>query len=81
MVTGGHVTYGWDLGDGTEDEGASVEHVYPRIGVFTATVTAENSFGTATAATVVTISPSRFDLQLPLLYRGWGGSMPSVARR
>jgi len=58
-VTGGsNVVYTWDLGDGATDTGQVVTHVYPAIGVYTATVTAENGISQETATTVVTIGPA-----------------------
>lgn len=55
VVTGTHVTYLWDLGDGTTDEGPVVAHAYPDIGLYTATLTATNSMNTVTTTTPVTI--------------------------
>ena len=81
VVTGGHVTFSWALGDGSEADGATVEHVYPRMGEYSATVTAQNSFGSAVVSTTVTIVESRYDLRLPLVYKGRGASMPILARR
>jgi hypothetical protein len=58
-VTGGtNVSYTWDFGDGLSGAGQPVTHVYPAIGEYTATVTAQNGISLATADTVVTIEPA-----------------------
>ncbi len=49
------VSYAWAFGDGTYGSGDTPAHVYPALGDFTATVTATNGLGSATAATLVTI--------------------------
>ena len=55
LESGTDVVYTWDLGDGTFAEGAVVSHVYPAADVYTAVVTAANSLGWQSAATVVTV--------------------------
>lgn len=52
---GGNETYTWDFGDGDFGKGAVMTHVYPSLGVYTAVVTATNSFNSLTASTVVTV--------------------------
>ena len=55
-VTGGtNVSYTWDFGDGNSGNGASVNHIYPASGVYTATVTASNTVSSRQATTSVTI--------------------------
>lgn len=55
VTAGTTVAYGWDFGDGAGGAGASVSHVYPATGVYTAVVTATNSASTAVTFTLVTI--------------------------
>jgi PKD repeat protein len=55
VISGTNVTYMWNLGDGTTAEGASVNHVYPDIGFYTATVTATNSVSSDIATTMVEV--------------------------
>jgi uncharacterized repeat protein (TIGR01451 family) len=81
VEAGGHVTYEWTLGDGESALGAEVQHVYPSMGVYTATVTARNSFGSAIATTQVVIGPSRFGFYVPLIYRHRPGPGLTRARR
>jgi PKD repeat protein len=52
---GTNVTYTWDLGDGTLAKGATIEHIYPAAGVYTAVVTATNSVGWEVATTTVVV--------------------------
>ena len=54
-ASGSNLTYVWNLGDGTLKNGSSVSHVYAGVGPFTAIVTATNSAGSVSAATVVTV--------------------------
>ncbi len=55
ITAGTNVTYTWDLGDGDVAYGANVSDIYTAVGVYTATVTASNSVGTAVTQTIVTI--------------------------
>ncbi|MBN2007545.1 MAG: FG-GAP repeat protein [Anaerolineae bacterium] len=62
VETGSGVTYTWAFGDGEffypqnwPDSGKTVTHVYPEIGIYTATVTATNRAGQLSATTAVTI--------------------------
>src|SRR4029079_924056 len=50
-----NVTYTWDFGDGGRGSGATVTHTYGAPGTYTATVTARNSGGSATATTSVVV--------------------------
>jgi len=54
---GTNVVFAWDLGDGDTDSGAVVDHIYPSVGMYTATVTATNSTGFDVTTTVITIIP------------------------
>ncbi len=49
-------SYAWDLGDGTTADGATVTHVYPAVGVYTAMVVASDSEGALTATTTVIVN-------------------------
>lgn len=60
---GTNVSYSWDLGDGTYLNGSIVEHVYPNIGSYTATVTATNSTNYQVMTTQVTVT----ELVTPLI--------------
>jgi PKD repeat protein len=56
VTAGTNITYAWDFGDGTSGDGAIVTHIYPDLGLYTATVTATNSVSSQTASTLVTIT-------------------------
>ena len=56
-VTGGtNISYTWAFGDGSSGNGEKSSHTYAVGGVYTATVTATNSQGSQTAATVVHVA-------------------------
>jgi hypothetical protein len=56
---GGTLTYTWDFGDATSGSGASVPHIYPSPGTYTATVTVTDAFGAkASSSTAVTVNPA-----------------------
>jgi uncharacterized repeat protein (TIGR01451 family) len=54
--SGSHVSFTWALGDGETGHGATVKHVYPSAGTYTAVVTAANSVSLVTATTTVTVT-------------------------
>ncbi len=56
VAVGSNVVYTWDLGDGSGDAGAVVEHSYPAVGTYSAVVTATNSANSLSASTAVTIT-------------------------
>ncbi len=57
VITGTNVVYTWDVGDGTPPQtGASVEHVYPAVGDYTAYVTATNGASSQVQSTTVTVT-------------------------
>jgi uncharacterized repeat protein (TIGR01451 family) len=79
ITAGSDVTYLWDFGDGSPllsrspnlKRGVQVYHVYPAVGVYTATVTAENKYGSVVGSTQVSIvQPSGPPVYLPLVVRG-----------
>ncbi len=51
ISTGTNVEYTWDFGDGNTGSGDVVDHVYPKSGSYTATVTAANTAGSRQAST------------------------------
>jgi PKD repeat protein len=55
VTAGSNVVYTWSFGDGSNGSGASPGHSYPAAGIYTATVTAQNSVGMETAETVVVV--------------------------
>lgn len=56
VTAGTNVSFTWDLGDGSFDNGAVVSHTYTATGVYTPAVTASNSVSLLTATTVVTVT-------------------------
>lgn len=58
VTAGTNVVYTWDFGDGSNDTGQVVTHVYPAVGDYTATVTAQNGISQQVATTPVTIQPA-----------------------
>jgi PKD repeat protein len=68
VATGSHITYAWAFGDSATGSGARVLHTYPAERAYTATVTATNPLGSATAQTTVTIVAPR-GIYLPLVLR------------
>ncbi len=55
ITAGTNVVYAWQFGDGATGNGQQVSHTYLTAGVYTATVTATNMEGQATASTRVTV--------------------------
>ncbi len=55
VSAGSNVIYTWAFGDGATGVGATVNHTYPDVGLYTAVVTASNSANTVTATTPVTV--------------------------
>jgi hypothetical protein len=68
----------WDFGDGDIGSGAETTHVYPAEGVYTATVTATNARGGATASTVVSITEPSYVVYLPLILRAYTSDAPDL---
>jgi PKD repeat protein len=65
ITSGSGVSYAWTFGDGTSGSGRVATHFYPHAGVFTATVTATNGLGQASATTTVRIT-APFQILLPV---------------
>jgi PKD repeat protein len=56
IASGTHVTYTWDLGDGSlAQSGTPIQHVYPAVGTYTTRVTAANSVSSQINTSTVTI--------------------------
>jgi len=66
-TAGSNPVFTWDFGDSTTGLGAVVTHTYAAPGIYTATVSAENSAGTVHATTVATVITEtiRIPLYLP----------------
>lgn len=58
VTAGTNISYTWDFGDGASGTGEVTTHVYPAVGVYTATVTAKNGISQEAATTVVSIEPA-----------------------
>ncbi len=61
------MTYSWAFGDGaTQSSGATAQHVYQNQGVYTATVTVQNAWGTSNAQRVIQVgTPPTVNLDQP----------------
>ena len=55
IQTGTNVIFSWDFGDDEVGNGQFVTHIYPIVGTYTPTVTANNSFGSISDTTQVII--------------------------
>ena len=65
LSAGSNVVFAWNFGDNVNASGTAVTHTYAAPGVYTATVTASNTAGSATATTNVEVLPIP---QLPQLF-------------
>ena len=69
VTAGTNVTYLWDFGDGTPLVGGqTVTHTYPASGIYTATVTASNNSGSASAETIVTVFVRHY-IYVPIVFK------------
>ena len=76
LMSGSHLTYTWDFGDGSalvNTTTAVTAHAYTAAGLYTATVTATNILNTATASTAVLV---QVPIGFPLLSEGFEGAFP-----
>jgi hypothetical protein len=55
IMSEGSANYAWSLGDGTISNGPIVNHTYPDVGIYTATITASNSISVVTATSIITV--------------------------
>lgn len=78
IQAGSNVAYAWDFGDGVSGAGMVTSHIYPSIGIFTATVTATNSSNAQTGTTQISIIGSIYQFHLPLIVRTGGSSRDSI---
>jgi uncharacterized repeat protein (TIGR01451 family) len=63
IIRGSYVSYTWAFGDGAYGAGQTLTHTYPSSGIYTAVVTAANSFNQITATTTVIIPFEIFNVQ------------------
>jgi PKD repeat protein len=78
VETGSGISYVWDFGEGTVGSGAVTTYVYPAVGTYTATVTATNMRGQATASTVVSVTAPSYAIYLPLVMRRYTSYAPDL---
>ena len=64
-ASGDGVTYHWQFGDGTEGDGATVQHMYTTAGRYTATVTSGSFGGGSTGQASVDITAYALSLRAP----------------
>jgi uncharacterized protein YkwD len=57
----------WDMGDGRQYEGETVEHAYHRTGDYLVTVRGSNTFGSSEVSHWVNVEPGDFFIYLPLV--------------
>ena len=69
VTAGSNVTYTWAFGDGDTGNGATVNHVYPATGPYTAVVTAANLVNALVETTSVQIYKPSLYIYLPLVQR------------
>lgn len=55
VAAGSNPVYDWDFGDGATGSGPAPTHVYPALGVYTATVTVANGANQLSGQTVITV--------------------------
>lgn len=67
VTAGSNVSYSWEFGDTYTATGQIVTHSYAAVGTYTATVTATNPVGSATATTSVIVEKST--VYLPVILR------------
>jgi hypothetical protein len=78
VTSGTGVDYAWDFGDGNLGIDRVTTHVYLAEGVYTATVTATNARGEATATTVVSVTAPTYVVYLPLVLRDYSTNLPDL---
>lgn len=67
--------YTWDMGDGRQHEGASINHIYRRPGDYYVTMMADNGFGETPIGRWVHVEPGTTSLFLPLTAGEAGGGV------
>jgi len=56
ISSGSHISFSWDFGDNNSGSSQLAQHVYGATGVYTATLTASNAWGSAQATTIVSVT-------------------------
>jgi uncharacterized repeat protein (TIGR01451 family) len=69
ITAGSNVIFTWDFGDSSTGNSARIEHTYPSLGVYTATLTATNLVSQVMVPTVITIYTPGHKIYLPLNFR------------
>jgi len=77
ISSGTAVSYTWEFGDGSADDGQIATHMYQSPGIYTATVTARNLVGQLSAAIQIEIQSQGYKIYLPSLMNGPGTSESS----
>jgi CSLREA domain-containing protein len=70
VEAGTNISFTWDFGDEATGEGAVVTHTYAAAGIYTATVTAGNSAGSAQASIAVYVVVPGTSVYLPVIIQG-----------
>ncbi|MBP6015520.1 MAG: PKD domain-containing protein [Candidatus Promineofilum sp.] len=71
--------YIWDMGDGRQQEGATINHVYRRPGDYYVTMVADNGFGQTPIGRWVRVGPGTTSLFLPLAASEAGGDSSAMS--
>jgi PKD repeat protein len=73
---GDEITFAWDLGDGSEAEGATVEHTYAQPGLYPVRVEVRDTQGSA--ATVRTTIEVSLEPEVPIGFRADAGAVTNA---
>ncbi len=71
--------YVWDMGDGRQEEGANINHIYRLPGDYYVTMVADNGFGQTPIGQWVHVGPGMTSLFLPLAAGEAGGDASSLS--
>jgi PKD repeat protein len=69
VLSGSNVAYTWNFGDGHSGAGPQASHIYTTPGVYTVTLTAQNSAGVVVVTKSLTVQPVIYHIYLPLVIR------------
>ncbi len=64
-------SFTWHMGNGQRVVGDAISFIYTRPGVYTVTVSAENTFGLTTLAQPIQVSPGILNLYLPAIFHDY----------
>jgi PKD repeat protein len=64
--------FSWEMGDGTQYEGAAISHTYTESGSYYVTLTANNEFGGVQVGRWIEITPGTLSIFLPWVVNGTG---------